>query len=182
MTDKRTRNLETDRYVLFYTNEFSQWYTCAFVSAAGQRFTSAEQYMMHEKARLFGDTETAKAILATEDPERQKALGRQVKNFNKAVWEARARDIVFTANRLKFTQDARLWRKLKQTAGKRLVEASAKDTVWGIGLAADDPRALEEKTWRGTNWLGDALTKLRDTLLAEGFDLPTPAPRPPKPR
>ena len=38
---------------------FSNWYEAAF-EIGGRRFTSVEQYMMYEKAELFGDRETAR--------------------------------------------------------------------------------------------------------------------------
>lgn len=66
---------------------------------------------------------------------------------------------------MKFTQNPKALNLLLRTAGTTLVEASPFDQVWGIGLAADDPRALSRRTWRGTNWLGEVLTDIRDTLL-----------------
>jgi ribA/ribD-fused uncharacterized protein len=45
-----------------------------------------------------------------------------------------------------------------------LVEASPKDRIGGIGLAADDPRATDRSAWRGKNWLGEALMQVRAEL------------------
>ena len=45
-----------------------------------------------------------------------------------------------------------------------LVEASPLDAVWGIGLAADDPRAEDPAAWLGHNLLGFALADVRAAL------------------
>ncbi|MDQ7757875.1 NADAR domain-containing protein [Xanthomonas sontii] len=45
-----------------------------------------------------------------------------------------------------------------------LVEASPVDRIWGIGLAADDPRAADPTTWQGENLLGFALMEVRRRL------------------
>ena len=47
---------------------------------------------------------------------------------------------------------------------KTLAEASPEDCIWGIGLSADDPRALTPSPWRGKNWLGETLARVRAEL------------------
>jgi len=37
-------------------------------------------------------------------------------------------------------------------------------SIWGIGLAADDPRAKGRSTWLGTNWLGEAIQRVREDI------------------
>lgn len=143
---------------------FSQWYPSNFV-LEGIRFYCAEQAMMYHKAILFGDKEIAQKILQAKEPREQKALGRKVKNFDKKRWDSMCKQIVYTANEAKFTQNEELLQILLATEGTTLVEASPVDTIWGIGLAADDPRALDRTKWRGTNWLGEVLTELREDIL-----------------
>lgn len=41
------------------------------------------------------------------------------------------------------------------------------DKIWGIGLAAQNPKALNKGTWRGKNWLGYILTNIRNDLMKE---------------
>ncbi len=154
-------------FTFFFTeaSPFSQWFRCAF-TVDGVAFTCAEQFMMHGKALLFGDAAVAAKILAASHPREHKALGRKVKNFDDAAWKREREAIVLAGNRAKFTQNPALRELLLATRGTTLVEASPYDRIWGIGLAATDPRAQDPATWRGQNLLGKLLTQLRDELLA----------------
>jgi ribA/ribD-fused uncharacterized protein len=157
-----------EKFTFFWSNKspFSNWYRIDF-EIENIRFNCSEQYMMYKKAMLFNDDEVAKKITAATNPGKQKALGRQVKNFNQELWEKNCKQIVYEANYAKFTQNEHLLKALLKTKGTTLVEASPVDFIWGIGLAEDDPRALDRKQWRGTNWLGEILTELRENLIKE---------------
>jgi ribA/ribD-fused uncharacterized protein len=152
-------------FTFFFTeaSPFSQWYRCTFRDDA-ITFNCAEQYMMHGKAMLFGDTATAEKILAAAHPKQQKALGRKVTPFDDAIWRRERERIVATGSRLKYTQNPALRELLVATAGTTLVEASPYDKIWGIGLSASDPRAQDPAQWKGQNLLGKILTALRDEL------------------
>ncbi|GBF78139.1 hypothetical protein PA598K_06746 [Paenibacillus sp. 598K] len=142
---------------------FSQWWPSEFV-LDGKRYSCAEQYMMAEKARLFGDTETEAAIMLATDPKQMKQLGRAVSPFDPAEWERRSYDIVKRATQAKFEQNDELREVLTATRGRVLVEASPVDTIWGIGLAQDHPDASDPLRWRGRNGLGFALMEVRDSF------------------
>jgi ribA/ribD-fused uncharacterized protein len=154
-------------YTFFFTEKspFSQWYPCAF-TVDGVAFNCAEQFMMHGKAKLFGDDAVAQQILAAAHPKQHKALGRKVKPFVDATWKAKRIEIVTAGSRAKFTQNEELRALLLATKGTELVEASPFDRIWGIGLAATSPLAQDPKTWRGQNLLGKILTELRTELEA----------------
>jgi len=154
-------------FTFFFTeaSPFSQWYACTF-AVDGRTFRCAEQFMMHGKALLFDDAEVAAQILAAGHPRQHKALGRKVKGFDDARWRRERESIVMAGNRAKFTQSEELLALLLATAGTTLVEASPYDKIWGIGLAAADPRAQDPKQWKGQNLLGKILTALRDELAA----------------
>ena len=128
-----------------------------------------EQYMMYEKARLFGDEIIMKQILETRDPRHHKRLGRLVSGFKQDVWESRRLKIVYQGNHAKFSQNADLLQKLKRTAGKTLAEASPYDKIWGIGMDATHPAAKSREGWKGQNLLGEALTYLRCELTHESY-------------
>lgn len=68
------------------------------------------------------------------------------------------------ANHAKFSQHPDLKTFLLQTGERVLVEASPVDSIWGIGLAQDDPRIDNPLQWQGLNLLGFALMKVRDQL------------------
>jgi ribA/ribD-fused uncharacterized protein len=141
----------------------SQWWPARFM-INGEHFTSTEHYMMAAKARLFGDEETRAEILAATTPAKAKALGRKVRGFDEKVWEENRFEIVVEANAAKFGQNTNLGAFLSVTGDAVLVEASPVDRVWGIGLAADDPRAKRPAEWKGLNLLGFALMRARAVL------------------
>lgn len=155
-----------ERFTFFWSGPFSQWYVSPF-NLDGQYYNTAEQYMMAEKARMFGDDENLARILDARDPRDQKAFGRRVRGFEKERWDAEARNIVYRGSRAKFTTHRDLLRELLATDGTTLVEASPLDTIWGIGLAADAEDARDRSKWLGLNWLGETLQRLRDDLLRE---------------
>lgn len=161
-----------ERFTFFWRGPFSQWHPSRFV-IDGVTYTHAEQYMMAEKARLFGDRETLAMIMKASNPKEQKALGKKVRGFVEEMWQQEVRPILFRGNRAKFSQNERLMELLLETEGTTLVEASPYDQIYGIGLAENDPRAKSRATWRGQNVLGDVLTKLRDEFLLELRPAPT---------
>lgn len=153
-------------YLFFYSGFLSNWYSSSFTDMrTGTTYNCSEQYMMEKKALLFNDKETAQQILLENHPSEQKKLGRQVKNFNKLVWDENARQIVYEGCYYKFTQNREAYDYLIETDGYYLVEASPTDTVWGVGLGGYDSTIRYPSNWRGTNWLGQVLTCLREDLL-----------------
>ncbi len=156
-----------EKFTFFWNGPFSQWEINDF-TVDGHTYNCCEKFMMAEKARLFGDEETLAKIIACYVPADQKALGRLVNGFNEEIWNKHAKSIVYRGNYAKFTQNETLRKFLMDTKGTTLVEASPYDRIWGIGLRANDMRALDRHSWQGTNWLGEVLTKLREDLIAEG--------------
>ncbi len=143
----------------------SQWWLSPFV-VEGQTYPATEHFMMAEKARLFADEEVRARILATNDPAKAKKLGREVRGFDEARWNEHRFGIVVAGNLAKFGQSPELRDYLLSTGEKVLVEASPQDRIWGIGLAAADPRAQRPEEWPGLNLLGFALMEVRQRLAA----------------
>ena len=142
---------------------FSQWYASSF-EVDGVRYQNAEQFMMAQKALLFKDFEIYNQIIFSSKPGKVKELGRQVRNFDQQIWESNRFDIVVRGNYHKFSQNEELSTFLINTKDRILVEASPVDTIWGIGLAQDEERALDPNHWKGLNLLGYALMEVRDQL------------------
>lgn len=153
----------TERVHPFLKSFLSQWHPARF-TVDGNAYNCAEQYMMHQKAILFGDEEMAAKILSVDKPHEQKLIGQYVKGFISDVWDAHKMDIVRRGNYAKFSQNAGLRKKLLATGDLVLAEANAKDIVWGIGLSEDDPNVQRPENWRGENLLGEILMDVRDTL------------------
>ena len=65
----------------FLKGFLSNWYKSEF-TVNGVKFVNSEQWMMYQKAKIFGDDETAQKILASTSPKEVKDLGRKIKNYN----------------------------------------------------------------------------------------------------
>lgn len=141
----------------------SQWFPCSF-AVEGNNYTTSEQYMMAEKARLFGDEEIRQQILREEDPMACKRLGRQVQQFDKDVWDTRCGETVVAGNIAKFSQNPELKAFLLSTGDAILAEGAPRDKIWGIGMGKNNPLAQDPAQWRGRNLLGFALMEVRDIL------------------
>jgi len=157
-----------EQFHLFWESKspFSQWYPCEFKDD-DNTYSSAEQYMMYRKAKLFDDAETANRIMRSNSPKYVKSLGRQVKNFDQKIWESNRENIVTEGNLLKFSQSEHLRKYILKTKNKILVEASPYDKIWGIGLRDSDPRSIDPDKWRGLNLLGKCLMRVRTALSEE---------------
>jgi ribA/ribD-fused uncharacterized protein len=168
------RNGGQPKYLLFWGHQpppaggvgkgcLSQWWPAPF-TVDGVSYASAEHFMMAAKARLCGDAEAVEEILAAPHPGAAKELGRQVRGFDEQRWAEHRFDVVVAANMAKFGQHRELRDFLAGTGSRVLVEASPRDRVWGIGLAADDERAVSPGRWPGLNLLGFALMEVRHQL------------------
>lgn len=152
----------TDKYVFFWRDPIAQWNISPMTDPTdGVIYNCAEQYMMSQKARLFGDDEAWHKVMNAAHPREQQAIGKTVKNFNQKLWDEHKYRIVCNGNMLKFTQHPKLLCQLLDSGDRLFVEASPKDLVWGIGMAEDEPGVEDVKNWRGENLLGNALTETR---------------------
>lgn len=169
------------RYILFWTfqkediylnpcNEtcLSQWFPSNFEDEDGNKYCCCEQYMMAKKAELFGDKEILQKILESKNPEEIFKLGREVKNFDQKIWNRQCQEIVFKGNQFKFKQNKKLYDYITSIPLDTIfVEASPRDGIWGINLSATSKKAKDPLKWKGKNYLGFQLTRVRDYLISE---------------
>lgn len=175
---------------------FSQWHPSKFIYK-DLTFSSAEQFMMYSKAKLFGADDVAQKIMdyneipliknflngelsdsdICSDKEMlkdwdkyQKAIkdhGREVKGYVEDVWKSKRVPIVAVASREKYNQNPLYKVALLKCAGTKMVEASPYDKIWGIGLKKEDAIKITEDKWPGLNLLGDVLTDLCNIYTLE---------------
>ncbi len=145
----------------------SNWYPSRFIDENNITYTSMEQYMMYQKAVLFGDLKIAEKIIDIDNPAEIKALGRQVSGFKDGIWSKHKYNIVLKGVYLKFTQNPELKEKLLSYGGSECIfaECAVNDKVWGIGLSMKSPERFDKSCWLGKNLLGNALTETRDNLI-----------------
>ena len=128
--------------------------------------------MMYQKALLFSDPSTGAKILATTSPKEQKALGRQVQNFDNDVWLENRERIVGDGSYWKFVNSLKEGEDLKGmlmgTGDRELVEASPMDKIWGIGFG--EKNAESQRARWGLNLLGKALMRARERIREEEKD------------
>ena len=151
------------KYLFFWNGIYSQWYPSKMI-IDGIEFNCCEQWMMYNKAITFGDQDSAQKILDEPYPNNQKAIGRQIKGFDRNIWDSVCMSIVYRGNLEKFSQNEELKNELLSTGDKIIVEASPYDQIWGIGMGEYEDGIEDPVNWKGLNLLGQCLMLVRNTL------------------
>lgn len=142
---------------------FSNWYLSDF-EVDGVKYTSLEQYMMHQKAVRFHDDEIAKEIMGTTDVAEIKGLGRKVHNYDGTYWNGVRQVVVYNGLLAKFSQNEELKKILLDTGDELMAECSATDRIWGNGISMYDERRFDVSEWNGQNLMGYNLMLVREML------------------
>ena len=196
--EKAPVNTPETTHTFFWKSQsvFSQWHPAKFIYK-DITFSSAEQFMMYSKAKMFGADDVAKKIMdyneiplikkflngelsdtdicndkdiLREWDKYQKAIkdhGREVKQYVEEVWKAKRVSIVAVASREKYSQNPAYKEELLKCSGTKMVEASPYDKIWGIGLSKEQALKMPEDKWPGVNLLGKVLTDLCNTYTNE---------------
>jgi len=147
----------------FWGGFMSNWHPSPFI-IDGINYNCVEQHMMFNKAKYFGDIESAKKVLAADSPREQKKLGRKVSGFDAVQWRAVCYDICIEGVYHKFLQNEELKLKLIATGDSILIEGSPYDKIWGIGVDWEDDDCYYVERWNGDNLLGFMLMEVRDWI------------------
>lgn len=169
--------------VLFYRNHpFSNFWICdPFLytlphccplparSGPSYTVTTSEEAIMLAKAALMGDDASLQKLeklkKSAKAPNEAKKIGRRVKPWDLELWKRNVEEIARSAVSQKFNSDTSLKRKLLESGGARLAEASKNDAIWGIGMNENNPKAKDPENWpEDSNILGRALEAVREEL------------------
>ncbi|KAI1846617.1 hypothetical protein JX266_007190 [Neoarthrinium moseri] len=200
LPDKATAPLYFWRESHAGTGFLSQWHSGhAFLDprdAERKVYATAEHYMMHHKALLFGDADAAAAVLKTGHPRKVKALGRAVQGFSEEAWGRERGRVVERANYCKFTFPAadpsseegeeagggREWRLGTGATAKTMQAASFRAALLATGEHELVEASPYDRIWGvgfaaadadanrehwGENLLGKALMVVRETFRRE---------------
>jgi len=150
---------KSDKILCFYSKgdypQFSNFYpveletfTCRFNPDGSMKkenvikYASAEHYFQIMKAMDFDPNgEVFKQMRGDISCKEIKALGRKVQNFDARKWNLRRRYHMSTAVWKKFRQNPELLELLLGTGNAVLAETSPRDTFWGIGYSASNPKS-----------------------------------------
>uniref|UniRef100_A0A914HJL4 NADAR domain-containing protein n=1 Tax=Globodera rostochiensis TaxID=31243 RepID=A0A914HJL4_GLORO len=173
------RTVDGRAFLCFFTKvyAFSNHHPAVF-RIEDSLFCCSEQYYMWRKTKHFGFDRAAEEIMEMQHAGTIKRLGtadtlrerRRIgmepnsREFDHDEWREVKEEIMLTALRAKFTQNAKMLRMLVDTCDAVLVEASPTDTYWGVGRAIDSEEIEDPQKWRGTNRLGILLQRLRMEL------------------
>ncbi len=116
----------------------SHWYGGKLIFINGIKYDTVEQYIMSEKALLFGDIGTYNLIMQEKDPSQCKKYGRNVQNYDEAAWNMIFKEVIFHGYVGKALSDEEFAATLLKTGDSVLIEASPFDDIYGAGLKETD--------------------------------------------
>jgi len=115
-TCERKIEYENKTYILFSgkLSVFSNWYN-ANIEIDSQKYTSVEQFLVHQKAVFARDKESAEKALAQDDVWKLFLLGKRIQ-FSDSSWKKKSIDVMREGLRAKFKQNRGLEKCLVESA------------------------------------------------------------------
>ena len=152
---------QNDHCVGFFgsLNPLSNFHHAAF-TLDGIDYISAEQFIQSKKAEYFNDRRAYDLIIGCSTSLDCKKSARQIKGFDRNLWEANAKACCMPGIRAKFQQNVDLMATLQSKTGtKQLVECS-NDSFWGNGMPINKPDCLDQSKWISQGILGEILEEI----------------------
>lgn len=156
---------------------FSNFFTKPF-SVDGYRYISVEQYFQYSKAVYFGESNLARKIIMTSNPNQIQNFGdragERVSGEEFEEWLEHSKEILHTGIYAKFSQNPSLKTDLLATGDYLLFEATTNyHYACGINLVSNK---WADQSWDGQNLTGRALVEVRDRIRLEEETGSTPEP------
>ena len=144
------------------------------IEVEGVRYNSSEQYYQTQKCIELHKPDVAHKVMQARSGYDAMLAGNQVKAPREWTYEQGV-TIMNKAVTAKFGIQ-KCCDFLLRTQG--IIAEATRNERWGIGISFNDPRAVQVKDWKGSNLMGEILTKLRNKLSDErreggGFNSPS---------
>ena len=167
LQDIKHHSMVTDTQISFlgFRCPLSNFYQCSCIHN-DETYTSSEQFIQYTKASMFvGNEDLITRIKSSHDVLHIKYLGQQVKNFDERQWKEQAMDLIQPGLVSKFMQNPDALDYLERTGTRKIVEANATDTLFGIGQGFSSDGLNNTKTQgSGRNIQGQMLEAVRKEL------------------
>ena len=143
----------------------SPWSPSPF-SVKGVDFQSLGQAIAFFKAEYFGATRAANEILQAVDARACVAISSRVGQNDDPGWTDAMRKALWHCAKERALQSPQQAAALIMTQGKPLAFCAANERRLSAGVLLDDEALSRSEELPGANWMGKALTHIRDTLLS----------------
>ena len=130
------------------------------INIGDNTYNNAYQAVMGEMAIFFDNTTAFEEIMSAKSPD-EITYNSEEAGVEPETWNGQLDIVLNDVMRSKFTQHPELLEQLLQTGHKLLGACLDDDTIFGIGLSYDDPKAKDNNNWTGQNKLGEVLRLIR---------------------
>ena len=156
---------ESDETIGFFgeLNPLSNFHPSTFIYNIIVEYSSSEQLIQHQKAKLFDDTETAVKIMKAKSALECKKLSKEISNHSHDRWKSEAKTRCEEGIKAKFMQNSGIRSYLHNTGAKKLVEC-CNDKLWGTGTPLQDENCLTPSHWTLQGILGKILENIRSSI------------------
>lgn len=188
----------SQKYVVFAKSgsTFSLWHP-AKIEYKDMTFSSAGQFLLYSKAKLFNDERTAnkimnmnkqdimadflsgsltsenimtnklKAKIWESNQQEIKELATGIVGYNEQIWKGKIMSILGVAIREKYNQNSHLKQHLLSSKNKKIIYATPTDKLLGAGLNKSEILKSTSDNWPGENLLGNMLDELKNSYKAK---------------